>query len=115
MFLVGVLVSGCSGVSATQVGQTVGGLADAAIVPAMGAPVGTLIGTLAGLVIDSHLDKSREQKERAALQEQLNRQALARTEAPDSHPPGEATRVWVDEQVERGRLIAGHFEVRAIP
>ena len=114
-FLVGVIASGCSGMSATQVGQTAGSIAGGAIVPGIGAPVGTLIGTLAGLVIDSQLDKAREQKERVSLGDQLARHRLARAGSAEDRPLGDPTRVWVDEQFDHGRLLAGHFELRAIP
>ena len=109
------MACGCSGMTATQVGQTAGSIAGAALVPGVGAPLGTLIGTLAGLVVDGQIDKVREQKERVTLQEQLQRQGLPRPGQVESRPLGEPTRVWVDERMDQGRLIAGHFDVRPIP
>lgn len=82
-------------------------------IPGVG-PLGPLVGTLAGLVFEQHLDKVREQRERVELGDQLQRPSSA-TSLPSSPPVGQPTRVWVDERVEQGRLIAGHFEVRPIP
>ena len=117
--LVGILItsvlSGCSGVSPVQVGQTAGTIAGAAIAPGVGAPIGTLVGTLAGLVLEHQIDKGREQKERVDLSKQLNAPTPASVSPSDERPFGQPTRVWVDERVENGRLIAGHFELRTIP
>ena len=110
---IGLLVCvGCSGVSPTQVGQTAGGIAGSIIAPGVGAPLGALVGTLAGLVVEEHLDKVREKQERVDLSHELS----TSPQAPEAEqPPGEPTRVWVDEQFERGRLLAGHFELQNVP
>jgi len=108
-------LSGCSGVSATQVGQTAGTIAGAALIPGIGAPIGTLIGTLAGLVIEQQVDKSREQQERTVLTDQLKRGPASPGAASTGPFLGVPTRVWVDERVENGRLLAGRFEVRPVP
>lgn len=118
-FLVGTLLSlllagGCAAVSPAQVGQTAGTLAGAAIVPGAGAPVGALVGLLAGMVVQGQVDKATARRERKELGEQLRR----------SHPSseegliptlGEPRRVWVDEAVQEGRLVAGHFEAHPLP
>ena len=109
------VLGGCSGVSPAQVGQTAGTIAGAAIAPGIGAPLGTLVGTLAGLVIEHEMDKVREQKEQVELSKQLNGSRLSSTAPAAERPLGKPTRVWVDEQVQQGRLIAGHFELRTIP
>lgn len=98
--------------SATQVGQTAGTIAGAAIVPGIGAPIGTLVGTLAGLVFEQHLDKGRERKETAELSKQLG--APASPGARGDQPLGPPARVWVDERVENGRLVDGHFDWRPV-
>ena len=109
--------SGCAGVSPTQVGQTAGSMAGAAIVPGIGMPIGALIGTLAGLVVEQQIDKGREVKERVDLSKRLSSASESKTGSPSDMPTsgGQLTRVWVDEQVENGRLINGHFEQRVIP
>ena len=112
--LTGVLVAGCSGVSPTQIGQTAGTIAGAAIVPGIGAPIGTLVGTLAGLVIEGQMDKAREKQEQVDLSKQL-RAPTSPGAQPGEPPLGKPARVWVDERLENGRLINGHFEFRPIP
>ncbi|MBI3087958.1 MAG: hypothetical protein HYY91_03630 [Candidatus Omnitrophica bacterium] len=122
LLLVGtLLLGGCSGISPTQLGQAAGTIAGAAIIPGVGAPIGTLVGTLAGLLIESQVDKVREKHERVELGKQLG----GAPQVPPTTPPtavgvgaqplGEPTRVWVDEHVEEGRLLAGHFTLRTIP
>ena len=109
-FLVGAIaVSGCSGVSPTQIGQAAGTIAGATIIPGIGAPLGTLVGTLAGLVIEQQVDKVREQKERIELAKQLHGKPTI-SSASLERPLGEPARVWVDERLEEGRLAAGRFE-----
>lgn len=98
--------------SATQIGQTAGTIAGAAIVPGIGAPIGTLVGTLAGLVFDQQLDKGRERKETAELSKQLG--APVSPGAQADHPSGPPVRVWVDERVDDGRLVDGHFDRRPV-
>ena len=109
-----VLASGCAGVSPAQVGQTAGTIAGAAIAPGVGAPFGALVGLLAGMVVQGHVDKATETRERKELSDQL-----AVGEQPTapraSAPQGEPTRVWVDETVQDGRLLAGRFETQVLP
>ena len=115
-FLVGAIAaSGCSAVSPTQVGQAAGTIAGATLIPGIGAPLGTLVGTLAGLVIEQQVDKVREQKERTELAKQLHGRPTTSSSASPERPLGEPARVWVDERLEDGRLIAGHFEFRPVP
>lgn len=95
--------------SATQVGQTAGTIAGAAIVPGIGAPIGTLVGTLAGLVFEQHLDKGRERQETTELSKQLGAPV-----SPGDQPVGPPARVWVDERLENGRLIDGKFDWRPV-
>ena len=104
--------AGCSGMSASQAGQAIGSVVGSAIAPGIGTTLGALAGTLAGLVVDQEVDKAREKKERVDLGHQLNASSsLASTETP----AGQSTRVWVDETVQNGRVLAGHFEVRPVP
>ncbi|MBI4354065.1 MAG: hypothetical protein HY595_02400 [Candidatus Omnitrophica bacterium] len=108
-------MTGCAGMSPTQVGQTAGSIAGAAIAPGIGMPLGALLGTLTGLVFEQHVDQVREKRERVELGDQLQRPSLSTSTAPAEPAVGQPTRVWVDERVEHGRLIAGHFEVRPVP
>ena len=108
------LTSGCAGISPAQVGQTAGTVAGMAIVPGVGAPVGALVGLLAGMVVQGQVDKATERHERKELGEQL-RTAAAASESGLIPSLGEPRRVWVDEAVQDGRLVAGHFEARPLP
>ena len=109
-----VFVGGCASVPPAQVGQTAGTIAGAAIVPGIGAPIGALAGLLAGMLVQGELDKATEKRERRELSQQLGADPHpASSEAGAPH--GEPVRVWVDEAVQGGRLIVGHFEVRYLP
>jgi hypothetical protein len=66
------------------------------------------------MVVQQHTDKVTERRERKDLGDQLVRPGIAGTE-PAPVPVGEPARVWVDEALKDGRLIAGHFEVRYLP
>ena len=115
-------LSGCA-TSATQIGQTAGGLLGSVLVPGVGTGLGSLVGTVAGLVVDGQLDKVREKKERVELSQQLQQRPAAaaiprRNElvgSPAGEPAGEPARVWVDEAMKNGSVMAGHFEERVIP
>ena len=96
------LMPGCAGMSATQAGQTAGTIAGASLAPGIGAPVGALVGLLAGLIVQQHIDQVVEKRERKELQRQLV--TGSREEEPAASPPGEATRVWIDERWENGRV-----------
>ncbi|MBI2104827.1 MAG: hypothetical protein HYT90_04505 [Candidatus Omnitrophica bacterium] len=106
----GTLCAGCAGISPSQMGQTVGTIAGSAIAPGVGAPLGALVGLLAGLLVQGEVDKVTEKRERKVLSEELATGAGPMPPAEASMPPqGEPVRVWVDETVHDGRLIAGHF------
>ena len=109
------LAGGCSSMSPSQIGQTAGTIAGGAIAPGIGVPIGAVVGTLAGMVVESHLDKTREQREHRELSKELGTPATPSPASTSGAPVGLPTRVWVDEQLSDGRLIAGHFETRAIP
>ena len=112
-------LSGCAA-SATQVGQTAGGLLGGLLVPGIGAGLGALVGTVAGLAVDQELDKAHEKKERVELSQQLQPRpgsdavALPHERLADA-PAGQPSRVWVDEAMQDGSVLAGHFEERVIP
>jgi hypothetical protein len=108
------LAAGCAAVPPAQVGQTAGTLAGAAIVPGIGAPIGALIGVVAGMLVQGQLDKATEKRERRELGDQLHPGAAA-PGGGDAAPTGSPVRVWVDETVREGRLVAGHFDVRHVP
>ena len=114
-FLVGVMASGalcagCAGISPSQLGQTVGTIAGSAIAPGPGAPLGAFVGLLAGMLVQGQVDKVTETRERRALSEQLETAGgSAQSAVALAAPQGEPVRVWVDETIRDGRLIAGHF------
>ena len=110
------LCGGCAGVSPAHVGQTVGTIAGAAIAPVIGAPIGALAGLLAGMVVQGEMDQATEHRERKELSEELTAGSpLPPSAETDGTPQGEPIRVWVDETVQDGRRIAGHFDTRNIP
>ncbi len=109
------LVAGCAGVSPTQLGQMIGSVAGGAIAPGVGVPLGGLIGNVAGMVVEHQVDKAREQHERVDLSRELQRPTASGQGAPQPAALGTPTRVWVDEHLQQGRLVAGHFELRPIP
>ena len=116
--LVGILTltlcGGCAGVSPAQAGQTIGTIAGQMIAPGIGAPFGALAGLLAGMVFQKKVDQVTEKKERRELNDQL---AVGQVQAPaesEAVPQGQPIRVWIDEMVQDGRVIAGHFGVRYI-
>ncbi len=110
-----ILCAGCAGVSPAQLGQTAGTIAGSVVAPGVGAPIGAVIGLLAGLVVQNQVDKVTEKHERKQLSDELGTGAKS-TSAQDAASPsqGELTRVWVDESVQDGRLIVGHFDVRRV-
>ncbi len=111
--IVGVVVlSGCSSVSPPQVGQAVGGIIGTAIAPGVGTQLGSIAGMLAGMLAQGQIDKANEKRERRTLGDQMaTKGASLRTESPVL-ASGTPTRVWVDETVQDGRLIAGHFDTQ---
>ena len=119
-FLVGgvgclVVLSGCAGVPPAQVAQTAGTIIGSAIAPGVGAPIGSLVGLLAGMVLQGQADKATETQERQELGSRLGGAAPSAAGSAAAASQGEPTRVWVDEAMHDGRLLAGHFDVRSIP
>lgn len=113
--LVAVSLGGCAGISPSQVGQTVGTIAGSAIVPGVGAPLGALVGLLAGLLVQGKVDQVTETRERKELGDQLATDTGPAPSDAVAPPLGEPVRVWVDETVHDGRMVAGHFDTRYIP
>lgn len=117
--LVGVALSlaavGCAGVPPAQIGQTAGTLAGGALAPGVGAPVGALVGLLAGMLIQGEMDRVMEQRERQTLGDELRTTRSVPSGEASAPAQGEPSRVWIDETVDDGRLIAGHFDVRQVP
>ena len=110
------ILAGCAGIPPpSQIGQTAGSIAGAAIAPGVGMPIGALIGTLAGMLIEHQVDQSTQRKERVDLGRQLATGPSRSGQGPPGPIAGTPTRVWVDEHVEQGRLMAGHFELRNVP
>ena len=107
-------LSGCA-TSPTQIGQTAGGLLGSLLIPGVGTGLGALVGTVAGLAVENELDKSHQQKERAELSQQLQQRPAAASIPQREEPVGQPARVWVDEAMKNGSVMAGHFEERVIP
>ena len=106
-------LSGCASFSPVQLGQTAGTIAGAAAIPGIGAPVGAIMGSLLGSIFQKKMDQVTEQRERVELADQLERGSdKSASEARAALPRGEPVRVWVDEAVQDGQLMAGHFETR---
>ena len=111
-----VLCTGCATLHPAQVGHLVGTIAGAALAPGIGAPLGGLVGILTGSALQRGFNKANEGRERAELRQQLKRPTTssAPQRAGTSVLQTIPTRVWVDERVEEGRLVAGHFDVRQL-
>ena len=106
-------VGGCASFSPVQLGQTAGTIAGAAAIPGIGAPVGAIMGSLLGSIFQKKMDQVTEQRERIELADQLEGgSGRSVSEARTALPRGEPVRVWVDEVIEEGQLMAGHFETR---
>lgn len=110
------ILSGCAAMPPAQIGQTAGTVAGAVLAPGIGAPIGSMIGLVTGLLVQGQIDKVTEKKERKQLGDQLasgpNPPAAPEMSASSQGTP---TRVWVDESVRDGRMVAGHFDVRYLP
>ena len=109
------LTTGCAGMAPAQLGQTAGTIVGSAIAPGIGAPLGALMGMLAGLLVQNEVDKVTEKTERKTLGEQLAQRTPSPGTAEAGPPLSTPTRIWVDETVKEGRLLAGHFDVRYVP
>lgn len=108
------LGAGCAGVSPTHVGQTAGTIAGSVIAPGIGAPIGSLVGLMAGLLVQGRVDKVTETRERKELGSQMATTAQAPALPQEAAALGVPTRVWVDETLRDGRLMAGHFDTREL-
>ena len=108
------LLASCASVPPPQVGQTIGAIVGGGIAPGIGAPLGALVGLLGGMLIQGEIDKGTEKKERRTLGDQLASAPAGGGPQPSDVPTGQPTRVWVDETMQNGRLLAGHFETRPI-
>ncbi len=100
--------------SPAQIGQTVGTIAGNAIAPGAGGMLGAVMGLVTGMLVQGQVDKVVEKNERQTLGEQLASGPRAVSASLDPMPAGEPTRVWVDESVSNGRVVAGHFDTRTI-
>ncbi len=105
---------GCAVFAPQQIGQIVGTIAGAVAAPGLGAPLGSLLGTLAGLAVQKQVDTVTERKERVDLARDLQPKTAAAAASSAAGPAGVPTRVWVDETLRDGRVIAGHFDVHAL-
>jgi outer membrane lipoprotein SlyB len=105
---------GCASVSPTQAGHTAGAFIGGVILPGIGMPIGTAVGYLAGLVVEKKIDEDRDKKEKVELSQKLQDPPESSNISSNlsAEYPG---RIWIDEQVHEGKLIAGHFEERVIP
>ena len=109
-------LAGCASVAPTQVGQMMGTIAGSVAAPGVGGPLGGLVGLLAGMVVQGQVDRVTERRERVELGNQMETPSSPGAAAPAPQAPqGEPTRVWVDEHLLDGRLVAGHFEQRYLP
>jgi len=133
---VSILTSGC--LTTTQksagVGTGVGaalGAGIGAIVgdPALGAAIGAGAGALGGAMVGDHMDKQREEQERADLQRQLELERRSSSGQGKNYIEGhyeyvkkrewvdtsKKERVWVDDRSEGDKRIEGHYEERLVP
>ncbi len=107
-------------------GAGVGALAGNA---GMGALIGAGAGAVGGALTGDHLDKKREEQEKAALYRQIELEKQKSSgqgkEFIDGHyeyikkrnwvDTSSKERVWVDERFEGERRIEGHYEERNVP
>ncbi|MDR4503985.1 MAG: glycine zipper domain-containing protein [Candidatus Scalindua sp.] len=134
--LVAIFTAGC--LTTTQksagVGTGVGaalGAGIGAIVgdPALGAAIGAGAGALGGAMIGDHRDNTREKREKADLQRQLELEKQSSSGQGKNYIEGhyeyvkkrewvdtsKKERVWVEERVDGDRRIEGHYEDRLVP
>ena len=107
------LASGCANVMPHQAGQVVGAIVGSAVAPGIGTPIGSLLGALAGLIVQREVNQSTEQHERVELGRQVKPTGASEPFGPVL--AGLLGRVWVDETVHTGRVLAGHFESHPLP
>ncbi len=134
--IVSSLANGC--LTTTQKSAAVGtgaGAATGAVIgaltgsPAMGAAIGAGAGALGGALVGDHLDKKREEQERAELYRQLALEKQNSSGQGKNYIEGhyeyvkkrkwvdtsKKERVWVAERYEGERRIDGHYEERLVP
>ena len=117
----GLAAAGCAGMSPMQSGYLLGSIAGGAAAGPAGAALGSAVGTLAGALVAKPIEQRREHEERKALEASLGTPPAvdgAATPVPAPAAPEGPTvmaRVWVDERLERGRVLTGRFEDRPIP
>ena len=118
-----VLLAGCAGMSAMESGYVLGSIAGGAAAGPAGAALGSAVGSLAGALVSKPIEQHREKEERKQLQAQLAGAppaaspdgAAAAAQPAAIEVPTVMARVWVDEHLERGRVVPGRFEERRIP
>lgn len=109
------LSAGCANVMPHQAGQTIGAILGGAIAPGIGVPMGSVLGTMAGLIVKREMDRVDEKRERVDLGGSVKPgDAPGALASAASLAPGLPARVWVDETVHDGRMIAGHYDVRPL-
>ncbi len=95
----------------------------------MGALIGAGAGAVGGAMVGDHMDKKREEAEKADLQRQLEMERQSNTGQGKNKIDGHyeyvkkrnwvdtstTERVWVEERVEGDRRIEGHYEDRKVP
>ena len=134
--VISALTTGC--MTTTQKGAAVGTGTGAALgagigaltgSPAMGAAIGAGVGAVGGAMVGDHMDKKREEAERAEMQRQLELERKAGSGEGKNYIEGhyqydkkrkwvdtsKKERVWVEERLEGDRRIEGHYEERVVP
>lgn len=109
------VLPGCATLHPQALGQTIGTIVGAAVAPGVGAPVGAIVGLLTGTLLQRSVDKVTAKYERADLGQRLNTPSDGTVLTRDPGSVGAPTRVWVDETVMDGRVIAGRFDTWQIP
>lgn len=97
--------------------------------PAMGAAIGAGAGSLGGALVGDHMDKKREEAEKADLERQLELEKQFGSGEGKNYieahyeyvqkrkwvDTSKKERVWVEERDEDDRRIEGHYEERLVP
>ncbi len=115
-------------------GTAGGGVAGAGIGVALGSPglgaiVGMGLGALGGGIAQDHLDKKQAEKEKKELEAQLEATSPP-TPLPEKNfikgqyeliikkrwvDTSRKEQVWIEERLEEGRHIEGHYEEKLVP
>ncbi len=133
---ISILTTGCMTTTqkSTAVGAGTGAALGAGIgaltgSPAMGAAIGAGVGAVGGAMVGDHMDKKREEAERAEMQRQLELERKAGSGEGknyiESHyeyvkkrkwvDTSKKERVWVEERTEGDRRTDAHYEERVVP